>query len=166
MNEFQRNRFTKCIITSMNNTLKNKHIAMFGFSYKKNTGDTRETAACYVASTLLEEGAIIHVYDPKVTRQMMLNEMNLHKFLDFISADKHLITETSPYEAVKNSSAILVLTEWDCFKDFDYTRMFQDMLKPAYIFDGRNLLNHSALTEIGFRVIALGKSDFRDFRFC
>lgn len=84
---------------------------MFGFAYKKNTSDTRETAACYVANSLIKEGAVIHVYDPKVTRQLMLQEMNIHKFFDHLSADDHLVTESDPYEAAKNTNAIVILTE-------------------------------------------------------
>ena len=140
--------------------LKNKQIAIFGFAYKKNTSDTRESVAAYVCKSLMMEEAILHVYDPKVNRQQMMHEMNLLGFLNDVQPDKSLITFSDPYAAIKNSCAIVVLTEWDQFKTLDYESMYADMQKPAFVFDGRNILDHKALKRIGFKVVAIGKSEF------
>lgn len=159
MNEFQRNRFCR-IITRMMVNLKGKHIAILGFAYKKNTSDTRESAAAYVCKSLLDEGAILHVFDPRVNRSQMIGEMNLHGFLNGSQDEKNLISFVDPYEAVKGTCGIVVLTEWDLFKELDYVSMFGDMNKPACVFDGRNILNHKELKKIGFKVVAIGKSEF------
>ena len=159
MNEFQRNRYCK-IMARMVMNLKNKHIAIFGFAYKKNTGDTRESVAAYMCHSLLQEEAILHVFDPKVTRQQMLAEMKFHGFLKGVEEEKQFFTHSDPYDAVVNTCAILVLTEWDMFKNLDYNVMYASMQKPAFVFDGRNILNHNALKDLGFKVVAIGKSEF------
>ncbi|OMJ85835.1 hypothetical protein SteCoe_12746 [Stentor coeruleus] len=159
MNEFQTNRYCR-VISKMLVNLKMKNIAIFGFAYKKNTSDTRESPSAYVCNSLLQEEAILHIFDPKVTRQQMLAEMNFHEFLDGISSEKHLISHSDPYVAVKNTCAIVVLTEWDIFKNLNYESMYAEMQKPAFIFDGRNVLNHKALKRVGFKVVAIGKSEF------
>jgi UDPglucose 6-dehydrogenase len=159
MNEFQRNRYCK-VISNMIINLKNKNIAILGFAYKKNTGDTRESAAAYVSKLLLDEQAILHIYDPKVTRQQILMEMSSHMPLDEISPRNNLITYNDPYLAAKNACALIVLTEWDQFRTLDFEVIYNDMQKPAYIFDGRNILDHQALKALGFKVTAIGKSDY------
>ena len=159
MNQFQRNRFSRMIMRMVVN-LRGKHFAVFGFAYKKNTSDTRDSAAAYVCHSLLDEGAILHVFDPKVARSQMLAEMNFHGFLDSADPEKILISFVDPYEAVKGCCGIIVLTEWDIFKGLDYEAMYRNMTKPAYVFDGRNLLDHRELKKIGFKVAAIGKSEF------
>ena len=159
INEFQRNRICRSIC-SMIVSLQNKHIAIFGFAYKKNTSDTRESAAAYICKSLIDEGAILNIYDPKVSRIQMLAEMNFHGFLEGVNHEKQMITYSDPYSASKDSCAIVILTEWDSFKSLDYQIMYRDMQKPAFIFDGRNILNHRDLKIMGFKVIAIGKSEF------
>ena len=63
----------------------------------------------------------------------------------------------TPEEALSNAHALCVLTEWDEFKTYDYKKIYDGMIKPAFIFDGRNILDHDALRKIGFVVYALGK---------
>lgn len=159
MNEFQRNRYCK-VISKMIVNLKGKNIAIFGFAYKKNTSDCRESAAAYICKSLVDEGAILHVFDPKVQREQMIAEMEFHGFLQGVAVEKQILTHSDPYIAVKNACAIVILTEWDLFKNLDYGVMHRDMQKPAFVFDGRNLLDHQALKNIGFKVIAIGKSEF------
>lgn len=159
MNEFQRNRFCR-IITRMVINLKGKHLAILGFAYKKNTSDTRESAAAYVSKSLLDEGAILHIFDPRVNRSQMIGEMNMHGFLNGLEDEKKMVSFLDPYEAVKGCCSIVVLTEWDLFKGLDFSVMFNNMIKPAYVFDGRNILDHKELKKIGFKVVAIGKSEF------
>lgn len=159
MNEWQRNRFCKRIVNTMMNTVKDKHICLLGFAYKSNTSDVRESPALYVAKALLDEGAILHIYDPKTTQEAILQEMNSHRFLEG-TADRCLLTHKCPYEAAEGTHAIVVLTEWDEFRELDYSRIYNKMKKPAFLFDGRNLLCHRELETIGFAISAIGKSNY------
>ena len=158
MNNFQINRFSNLIIQVMNNTLKEKHITILGFSYKKNTSDARESAAIHVCNSLLQEGATLHIYDPKVSRQAILKEMNERNFLDFVSAGKQMLTFEDPHEAAKGTCAVVVLTEWEEFKQLDYQAMHRTMQRPCFLFDGRNILDHFLMRTIGFKVFAIGNA--------
>jgi UDPglucose 6-dehydrogenase len=156
MNELRKCEFTKNIVKSMFNNLNNKKIAIFGFAFKKDTGDTRESPAVDVCFKLLEEGAILSVYDPKVEYKQALIEFEDHGIIT-PHASKFQFT-TSPLEAVRGSHAIVVLTDWNEFKSYDYQAFKQLMEEPAFIFDGRNLLNHHELYKFGFEVHRIGKS--------
>ena len=149
INEYQEARFVKGMLSSMFNTLAGKKIALFGFAFKANTGDTRETPAYYVARRLLEERASLSVSDPKAIPNA---KTDLKEFLDDIT-----FTE-DPYEAAKGADAVAVMTEWDLYKTLDYQKIYNSMRKPAFIFDGRNILDHSGLIKVGFEVHAIGKS--------
>jgi UDPglucose 6-dehydrogenase len=153
MNEYQKRTFTTRIIHTLFNTVTNKKIAVFGFAFKKDTGDVRETPSLTVCRMLMEDGAIVHVYDPKVTREAAVEEFSLH---GFEVNDRQLVWSPSAEESVKDAHAIVVLTEWDEFKSYDYEKFYGDMVKPAFIFDGRNLLDRSALEKIGFEFHAVG----------
>ena len=160
MNEWQKERFTRRMISSMFNTITGKKICLLGFAFKKDTGDTRETAAAYVAKYLLDEDAIITIYDPKVEEEDMWMEF---KYTLGITEDTHpnlkksIVLVNDPYEAAKDAHAIAIMTEWDEFKDYDYTQIYASMTKPAFMFDGRNILDHQALFDIGFEVQCIGK---------
>jgi UDPglucose 6-dehydrogenase len=160
MNEYQKTRFVGRMVRAMFNTVEGKRICLLGFAFKKNTGDTRETAAAYVARGLLAEEAKVMVYDPKVERDMMLWEMDHTVGISYKThpkLDECLVTVPDVYEAAKGAHALAVMTEWDMFKELDYDRIYADMEKPAFIFDGRNILEHERLRAIGFEVYAIGK---------
>ena len=140
--------------------MSGKKIAVFGFAFKKDTGDTRETAAAYVSKYLLEERAQLSVYDPQVTKEEMFMEFKytLNLTEDTLPGLSNLIKLEDNYlDAVKGAHAIAIMTEWDCFKEYDYQKIYDVMTKPAFIFDGRNILDHQKLIEIGFEVKAIGK---------
>ena len=144
----------------MFNSVTGKKIAILGFAFKKNTGDTRETAAAYVAKYLLDERARLSVYDPKVVEEEMLKEMKYTCQIDSnVLPELHdlLKMEDDPYTACNGAHAVAIMTEWDEFKEYDYKKIFDSMLKPAFIFDGRNVLPHDELRRIGFHVTAIGK---------
>lgn len=149
INEYQESRFVKRMLASMFNTLAGKKIALFGFAFKANTGDTRETPAYYIARQLLVERANLSITDPKAIPNAKIDLMG---FVDNIK-----FTE-DPYEATKEADAIAVMTEWDLYKTLDYQKLFDSMRKPAFLFDGRNILDHNELMNIGFEVHAIGKS--------
>ncbi len=158
LNDYQKRRFAQNIITSLFNTVSGKKIAMLGWAFKKDTNDTRESAAIYVADHLLNDMANICVYDPKVPAKSMYADLD---YLGTRSPDenrKSLTVVNDPYEACKNAHAIAIITEWDEFKTYDWQRIYDNMMKPAFIFDGRNILDHKKLMEIGFKVKAIGKS--------
>jgi len=147
MNDYQTRRFVHRMITNMFNTLSGKKIAMFGFAFKANTGDTRETPALYATKYLLDENAHVVITDPKALD-------NARKDLkDF--AGKIKFTE-DPYEAVKQADAIAIMTEWDDYKKLDYKKIYGLMRKPCYIFDGRNILEAKLVRDIGFKYFSVG----------
>ena len=159
MNDYQKRRFTQRIVKSLFNSIAGKRIAVFGFAFKKDTNDTRESASITVCRDLLAEQAIISIYDPKVEPEKIYADLNIKKGSQESKYPDHCIAAKDPYEAAEGSHAIAVLTEWDEFKDLDYERIFQSMLKPAFVFDGRNILNLEKLQSIGFEVFGIGKGD-------
>ena len=154
INEWQENRFVQNMLVNLFNTVAGKKIALFGFAFKANTGDTRESPAIYVAQGLLAEHAEVVITDPKAL-QNARNDMKAFK--------NGVIFEPDPYKAAKGAHAIAVLTEWDVYKDLDYKRIFKFMVQPAFIFDGRNILDHRKLFDLGFNVFAIGKTPLKHF---
>ncbi len=157
INDYQKNRFADSIINTLNNTLSGKKIAFLGWAFKKDTNDTRESAAIYVADILMEDKADIFVYDPKVTKERMFEDIDYLKTRTPEENRKFLNYAENPYEALKGAFAVAVITEWDEFRDYDWQKIYDNMNKPAYIFDGRNILDHNKLRKIGFEVKAIGK---------
>ena len=149
INEWQEKRFVSNILKNMFNTVAGKKITILGFAFKADTGDTRESPAFYVTRGLIEERALITISDPKALD-------NAKKDLEDIEGDVKY--EPDPYLAIEGSHAIAVLTEWSLYRDLDYKRIYESMEKPAFIFDGRNILDHKYLYDIGFNVFAIGKS--------
>ena len=156
MNNHQRDRFAKNIIKTLYNTVNGKTIAFLGWAFKKDTNDTRESAAIYVADLLMDEQATIKVYDPKVTATQMQSDINYLNTRSEKQNTKYLKTENDPYVAMEGAHAIAVLTEWDEFKKYDWQRIYNGMQKPAFVFDGRNVLDRKALETIGFVYKGIG----------
>ncbi|OBX25514.1 UDPglucose 6-dehydrogenase [Gelidibacter algens] len=157
MNDHQKHRFASKIIQTLYNTISGKKIAFLGWAFKKDTNDTRESAAIYVADQLLEEQASIVVFDPKVTKQKMQSDLNYLNTRSEEDNAQYLTTVPEPYEACKDAHAIAILTEWDEFKTYDWQRIYDQMQKPAFVFDGRGILDQSQLKTIGFQVYVIGK---------
>ena len=156
MNDHQKRRFSSTIVQTLYNTVSDKKITFLGWAFKKDTNDTRESAAIYVANDLINEHAKIAVYDPKVSSKKVLDDLN---YLETRSIENNASSITSyldPYEACQNAHAIAVLTEWDEFKSYNWQKIYDSMQKPAFIFDGRNVLNGIELTEIGFIYKGIG----------
>lgn len=166
MNDFQKKRFTEKMVSSMFNTVTGKKIAILGYAFKKDTGDVRETPSMFVVRDLVLEQAKIHVYDPQVKREDMWTEMEYTCGMSEAShpgLDKAVTTSPDAYAACDGAHAFAVLTEWDEFKTLDFERIYKGMAKPAFVFDGRNILDHAKLREIGFEVHAIGKPDPNKF---
>lgn len=156
MNDHQKRRFATNIIKTLYNTVSGKNITFLGWAFKKDTNDTRESAAIYVADDLLSEQAIIRVYDPKVSEDQIQYDLNYLATRTSVQNAQGVQVFQDPYEACKDAHAIAVLTEWDEFKTYDWQKIYDGMLKPAFVFDGRNLLDRSELEAIGFTYYAIG----------
>ena len=157
MNDYQKHRFADNIITTLYNTVSGKKIAFLGWAFKKNTNDTRETPAMYVADILMNDLANIAVFDPKVSPNQIFTDINHVNGKSDEENQKQLSFVNDPYEACKNAHAVVILTEWDMFKDLDWKRIHDGMMKPAFLFDGRNLLNDSEMKNLGFYYKGIGK---------
>lgn len=157
MNNHQRTRFANQIVKALYGTVADKKIAFFGWAFKKNTNDTRESAAIYIANKLIEEHAQIQVYDPKVIALQMQSDLNYLNSRSEPENAKYLTTHSDPYDAVAGAHALAIITEWDEFKTYDWRKIYDNMSKPAFIFDGRNLLDRSALESIGFLYRGIGQ---------
>ncbi len=156
MNDWQRSRFSEKIVNTLFNTVRGKRIAVWGFAFKKDTNDTRESASIYVCRDLLLEGANIALHDPRVPEQ------NIFEDLKYVGISQEMIDAQlticdSCEDAASGAHGVAVLTEWDEFRRVDFQSILDDMHKPAFVFDGRNLLDHDALRNIGFEVYAIGK---------
>lgn len=158
MNDFQKRRFAQRMVRTMFNTVAGKKITILGFAFKKDTGDTRETASVFVAKHLLSERARITIYDPQVKDEQIRRDFDEYNAIpanfDF---DDLVNIVHDPYEACEDAHAIALLTEWDEFKAYDYQRIYASMSKPAFLFDGRNLVDPEQMSEVGFEVYAIGK---------
>lgn len=157
MNDYQKRRFADRIIRTLYNTVSGKKIAFFGWAFKKDTNDTRESAAIYIADALIEERAHITVFDPKVTRAQMLNDLNQLGTRTLEENEQYLTVSNDPYQAADAAHAMALLTEWDQFKTLDYERIYEKMLKPAFVFDGRRILDRDKLKSLGFRMYTIGE---------
>ena len=147
MNDHQQERIVSRLFKEMFNTLANKRIAMFGFAFKADTGDTRETPAGYVARFLAEEHVRLAITDPKALANAKLDLADL----DGVSY------EDDPYGAAKDADAVLLMTDWAVYRQLDWRRIYESMRKPALVFDTRNCLDAKNLRVLGFNVLNVGK---------
>lgn len=165
LNDYQKRRFAASIVRKMFNTVSNKQIAIWGWAFKKDTNDTRESAAIYICRDLLLERAKLHIFDPRVQSEQILADLQ-EAFTDssgvLSPASKQLIQNNviigkDAYEVSDGAHAIALLTEWDEFRSLDFGRIYRSMLKPAFVFDGRNILDSQGLEALGFEVHSVGK---------
>jgi UDPglucose 6-dehydrogenase len=154
MNDYQRRRFVSTMVNAMFNTIAGKRIAIFGFAFKADTGDTRESPAIGVAEQLIEERAQVVITDPQALENAKTDLAAHGAAIEFTH---------DPYAAAKGAHAIALCTEWQVYRDLDYRRIVKSMEKPAFIFDGRNILDHEALFKLGFNVYSIGQEERRHF---
>ena len=155
INEYQKERFVLNMLHTMFDTLAGKKISLLGFAFKADTGDTRETPGIYIAQRLAEEHCRVVVSDPQALDNAKIDLKHLGDSISYVE---------DPYEAAEGCDALAVLTEWNLYKELDYSRIFGSMTKPAFVFDGRNILDHQALFEIGFNVFPIGKPALTHYR--
>jgi len=177
LNDYQKHRFAKQIIDTLFNTVSGKKIAFLGWAFKKDTNDTRESAAIYVADELLQDRAEIHVYDPKVPAERIYTDLEYlqsHRRPQSVIASEAKQSDApetlsseeirqlvhvhkTSYDAIEDAHAIAVLTEWDEFRSYDWRKIYDIVRKPAFMFDGRNILDREELQSIGFEIKGIGK---------
>lgn len=152
MNEYQKRRFSEQIVKRLYGAVRGKKLAIFGFAFKANTTDTRESPAKDVIKSLLKEGAQIVVFDPNVSKDQIFEELSFSS-----SSTVELSVAECPYSAAAEAHAIVIATEWPQFRFLDYQKLFQSMTKPAFVFDGRQTVDAEKLQVIGFHVVVIGK---------
>ena len=157
INEYQRTRFAIKIIEGLNGTVNQKKITILGWAFKKDTNDSRESPAIYITQKLIEEGAIVHIYDPRITKNQIIEDMSfLWESLKIPKKTqrnflKNIICDLNYLKSFEKSFAVAIITDWDQFKDFNWDKLTKMMMKPSKIFDGRNLLiNQKINSEITF----------------
>ena len=158
MNDYQKRRFADNIVSTLYNTVSGKKIVFYGWAFKKDTNDTRESAAIYVADALLDEKAQIVVYDPKVPEDTIYGDLDYLGTRSPEENRKLLTVVKDPIVASKEAHAIAILTEWDEFKSYDWKEIYKNMLKPAFLFDGRRLLDKNEMNGLGFNYYKIGES--------
>ena len=156
INDYQKSRFVEKIVRTLFNTVSSKRIAILGFAFKKDTNDTRESAAIHIVRDLLTENAHVAVYDPRVSKETIHRDL-LEVGVSQHTLDTNLEIVADPYTAATNAHALATLTEWDEFRDLDLPRLHNLMLKPAFVFDGRAILPADALAKHGFEAFIIGK---------
>ncbi|MFI8380446.1 nucleotide sugar dehydrogenase [Leeuwenhoekiella sp. NPDC079379] len=156
MNDHQKRRFAAKMVKTLYNTVSGKKIALLGWAFKKDTNDTRESAAIYVADYLLNERAEIVVYDPKVNEEQILADLDYLNSRSAAENRANITVVNNAIEATQGAHAIAIMTEWDEFKTLDWKHIYQTMLKPAFLFDGRRLLDRQELETIGFEFYSIG----------
>jgi len=156
LNDWQKTRFVEKIVRTLFNTVNGKRVAILGFAFKKDTNDTRESAAIKVCHDLLQERAHVAIYDPRVNAESIKQDL-IYAGVDAELVQTHVEICTDPYSAVEGAHAMATLTEWDEFRDLDLIRIYELMLKPAFVFDGRAVLNAAALKAHGFDAFVIGK---------
>lgn len=179
INDYQKSRFSERIISTLFNTVSGKKITFLGWAFKKETNDSRESAAITVAWNLLQDQADLHIYDPKVSHSQMIKDLNTISGGEFTliggstreggneesGTTYHFSNEevgtvtlhTSPYSATESSYGVAILTEWDLFKELEWEKIYSSMKKPPFLFDGRNILERKKMEKIGFRLYQIGK---------
>ena len=150
LNDYQMERFVQRILKAMFNTLVDKKIALYGFAFKPDTGDTRDSPAIYICKRLLQEKAKLCISDPHALENARTEMEGVEGEVEY---------ESDPYKAAEGAHAIALLTEWKQFQELDYKRVYNSMEKPAFLFDGRNHLDHEALYSLGFNLYSVGKPD-------
>ena len=152
INDWQKRRFADQVVDAFFNTINDKVISVLGFAFKKDTNDTRKSPATDICKRLLEERATLNIYDPKVESEKIFENLGVQK------GNPNINLCAGFAETFQNANAVIILTEWDEFKEINFEEAFEIMKKPAWVFDGRNILDHQKLKDIGFEVRAIGKS--------
>jgi len=152
INEWQIDRFFQKILHEQFDTLAGKTITMLGFAFKQDTGDTRDSPAIQLCKKLLWEHAKVRIHDPKALENARIDLKEMQGDVSF---------EEDVYKALEGAHVLALVTQWAEYRELDFERIYNKMVKPAFVFDGRNHLEHEKLFEIGFNVFPLGKAPLK-----
>tara|TARA_B100001057_G_scaffold296302_2_gene296480 strand:- start:1526 stop:2926 length:1401 start_codon:yes stop_codon:yes gene_type:complete len=147
INDYQKDRFAQEIIDNFGGDLTGKRITLLGWAFKPNTNDSRESAAIYVAVKLIEKGANLHIFDPMVSYETIISDLKQLWLLNHYNDDKietsikQCTVHKNPYDAMKRTSAIAILTEWDEFREYNWGKVQSEMNSPALLFDGQRIFS-------------------------
>ena len=155
INEYQQERFITNILGTMFNTLAGKKICILGFAFKADTGDTRESPAIHITRRLLAEHAEVIISDPKALKNAAI---------DLAGEKGSIFYMQDPYRAASGCHALAILTDWNLYKKLDYKKIYKSIAKPAFLFDGRNVIDQNKCFEIGFNVYPIGKPALSHFK--
>ena len=153
INSWQQSRFVELIVKTLFGTISSKTIAILGFSFKANTNDTRESPAIYICKKLIEEGAFLKIYDPKVKLNQINKDLSSH---DYKNGKKSWIYSTSIYKTFENADAVLFLTEWEEFQFLNWKEISKKMRRPSWVFDTRSIVNINQVKESGINIWQVG----------
>ena len=154
INIWQQRRFINLIVDNMFGTISSKKIAILGFSFKANTNDTRESPAIYICKKLIEEGAILNIYDPKVNFQQISKDLD--NYDSEINIDKKWHYSDKVYDTFDDADAAIFLTEWSEFQNLNWPKIAKAMRKPAFIFDTRSIVNIKEVKESNLKIWQVG----------
>ncbi|KAJ7024456.1 UDP-glucose dehydrogenase [Mycena alexandri] len=159
MNEYQKRRFSKRVVDTLFNTITGKRIAVLGFAFKADTGDTRESAAITLIRDFQSERALVNIYDPQVNEaQIWADLQEASPGIPLESIKKQVTIHKSALDACRDAEAVVIATEWKEFKEIAWEEVYKYMKKPAFVFDGRLLVDAERLGAIGFKVTTIGRS--------
>lgn len=156
MNDSQQRRIVERLFASLFNTIANKKIAIFGFAFKADTGDTRETPAGAVVRMLNEEHAHVAITDPKALPNARRDLADLTAVGGNAGTGSIEFCD-DPYSAAQDADAVLLMTDWQLYPALDWAKIYASMRKPALVFDTRNCLDTEALRKLGFKVLNIGR---------
>ncbi len=160
LNYWHQNRISRLIVEKLFGTLSDKRIAILGFAFKANTNDTRESAAIKICQDLLEEGAILNIYDPKVFTKQILKDLNLidhpQSATNELNKFNRCFIKDNIYETFQDADAILILTEWSEFSNINWKSAYKIMRKPCWVFDSRSIVNPEKVLEANLKLWRIG----------
>ncbi len=160
INIWQQNRIVEKIVEKLFGTLSDKKIAILGFSFKSNTNDTRESPAIKICTELLKEGAILSIYDPKVSKDQIIKDLpNNASNNEFHLGYGEWMLSNSIYDSVRDSLGIVVLTEWEEFKFINWEEVVKLSGYPLWLFDTRSICNKNEAVKNNINYWSVGSKN-------
>jgi len=161
LNTWQQHRIARLVVTKLFGTVTGKRLAVLGFAFKADTNDTREAPAIRIGRDLLEEGAQLAIYDPKVSSQQMQSDLGrppapAEQRAADLSGDGSWLVCGSVAEAVQGADAAVILTEWQEFSSLPWQELAALMRQPAWLFDARTIADAEAVRRAGLRLWRVG----------
>ena len=169
INRWNQSRISKIVVEKLFGSIAQKKIVILGFAFKANTNDTRESAAIQICKDLISEGAELIIHDPKVNPLQIQNDLQIEPLSKRNVENITLINNKTGHWRVsknldifENAHAVLVLTEWDEYKNIKWENVIKKMVKPAWVFDSRSIVNIELVKKAGLHLWRLGDGTQKD----